>query len=270
MLLGKYVALRLSINASKTKLLIFSRPRFVSSSTPQLFVNGVQLEAVSSVRYLGVTLYSKLTYVSHTYETVAKVKRSFGYLCSRFRNSVSKAILSYFFVTLFRSVLVYAIEAYYPRVDYGRKAIEKCQKFACRLILRNYSRSVTYSSLLSSLNWQPVYKYVFVRRLFFVYSVASNRRFFPGGFFVLLYRSNRRHSVRTNHPLSLDLSCFRGKHSSTSVFGLSSVAFNALPAALFSLSTKQFVRALSGDDVFDHVMNSLRLSNLVVVSEFDF
>ena len=64
------------LNASKTKLMLFSRSRNVDPEDLHICAsNGAQIELVSQYKYLGVWIDEKLSFVKHI-ENVTKKLRS--------------------------------------------------------------------------------------------------------------------------------------------------------------------------------------------------
>ena len=108
----------------------------------------------------------------------SNVKKVIGCVCHKFRSFVPVSSLSYIYKSLCLSILCYAIEVYYPSTTYGRKLIESCNRFSARLIVRNFDKSANYSDLLSTLNWPPIYRIVFARRLCLIHSTTTGIKSF--------------------------------------------------------------------------------------------
>ena len=64
------------INCGKTKFMLVSRSRIIAPGYGDLTLGGTELQEVNSLRILGVTLDSKLTFETHVREVVSKVARS--------------------------------------------------------------------------------------------------------------------------------------------------------------------------------------------------
>ena len=62
----------LTFNASKSKAMVFSRKRHPVQAPSYLSLNGSTLEIVDSVRYLGITISSDLSWTKHINITAPK------------------------------------------------------------------------------------------------------------------------------------------------------------------------------------------------------
>ena len=69
----------LTINTTKTRVVLFTNIR-KAVVIPPLFIYGVPLELSPSLKYLGVTLDSKLTFKSHTDKIIASANSKLGTL----------------------------------------------------------------------------------------------------------------------------------------------------------------------------------------------
>jgi hypothetical protein len=153
-----YKTLQLSINPSKTKLLHVVRARGrCSVSLPVVTVTGTSLVPVHSLKYLGVVFDYNFNYGLHTITNVCRVKKTVGFLVRVFRKALSRATWLLMYKVLCRVILLYCCETTYPTRACDRTALERCQKYCCRLILRNFDHNVTYDSMLTLLGLDPLY-----------------------------------------------------------------------------------------------------------------
>ena len=107
--------------------------------------------------------------------------------------------LANIFKIMMRVLLLYACEVSYPINVADRVRLERSQKFACKLFLRNFDYNTSYLDLYSGQNLQPLWHTVFTRRLSLIHAYILSARHFPPGFLVLLRDSAQRSSARTNH-----------------------------------------------------------------------
>ncbi|KAL2086388.1 hypothetical protein ACEWY4_017447 [Coilia grayii] len=79
-----FLQLKLVLNADKTKLMLFSKPRKGLQKTHTVFtLEGNEIEVVQSYKYLGILLDDTLTFKAHIENLVNKPKLKLGFL---FRN----------------------------------------------------------------------------------------------------------------------------------------------------------------------------------------
>ena len=96
---------KISLNASKTELIIFRDPRKKLSDL-KLKIDGKKLVPCSSVKYLGVYLDCHLNWHVHRAELSTKLSRASGML-SKIRYYVNKETLHMVYYGIFSSLLIY-------------------------------------------------------------------------------------------------------------------------------------------------------------------
>ena len=70
---------KLSLNAKKTKYMIFHYPqRKIKHIIPNLTINGITIERVSSFNFLGLRIDENLSWKEHTNKIANKISRSLG------------------------------------------------------------------------------------------------------------------------------------------------------------------------------------------------
>ena len=73
----EFAKLKLVLNASKTKVMLFSKARNTDLDSFQItLANGTQLEKVSEYKYLGLWIDEKLTFQQHVKLLSAKLRQS--------------------------------------------------------------------------------------------------------------------------------------------------------------------------------------------------
>ena len=71
----------MKINPRKVKSILVSRPRTYAPDYGELTIDGEEREEVRSLRILGITIDSKLTFQTPLREFVSKAVRSVGIVC---------------------------------------------------------------------------------------------------------------------------------------------------------------------------------------------
>lgn len=257
-------SLFLSLNASKSNLLILKRPRGNISLPPQVTINGAFIPVVSHLLYLGVHFDDTLSFSTHTIIKCSLIKRHVAACISIFRKSLtfSRKILIY--KVLIRCHLYYCLESTYPSNISDRIRLEKVQKFALRYISNMWSRDINYSTLLQLCNVPPFWFSVAVNRLFLLHSYVTGARHSPEGLFT--FDCNVRRSMRNYNfrKLTVPFSKFHFFLNSPLISTIN--VYNRIPNNLISLHPNNLRRKLSDTKLF----NSIIFSSDLICSQFDF
>jgi len=228
-------SLDLDVNATKTQSQVFSRSG-KSAVVPFINVRNAPVALSTDTKYLGVTLDSKLDYGTHTAKKVVTVKRAIGYISRVFRKSVSIRSLLLLYVSLFRSVLLYACEVTYPGFKKDRLKLERCQKFAFKCFFRDH-KSV-YSVLLGKAMLKPLYDFAFRFKMCLIHKYVCNISLFPMLKFSASFNTRTTSRNRHCHDIHVPFSNLTRFYSSSYV--LICKAYNSLPYTLVALSLKSF------------------------------
>ena len=98
---------KISLNKSKTELLIFKHPNKKINHEFKFKMNGKKLYPSKYVKYLGVLIDSHLTFSYHMNSISTKLSREIGIL-SKIRHYVKKDTLRSIYFGIFSSILTYA------------------------------------------------------------------------------------------------------------------------------------------------------------------
>lgn len=259
----------LKLNSSKTKTLLFLRNHGATLNRPQLLVENDEIEYVETAKYLGVTFDPYLTYSTNTNLLIAKTKKLSGYICRALRNCATKRVLTFLYTTVIRASLIYSCESAYPVNITDRVKFERAQKYVCRRILGNYIYSTSYSSMLTDLRLQSLYRTVFTRRLLLIYSYIHKLRHFPADILKFVRSSHSRSSSRLTHKYTLVIPPHRIQQFYTSALISTMVAFNFLSVTNISKSKISFCNYIKTDSCFIHITNSIEhlKSKFITIAE---
>ena len=100
---------KLSLNTSKTEIVIFKARSKVITKNLNFRISGQKIGLSKSVKYLGITLQDDLYWNLYLDELVKKLSRSIG-LLSKIRHYVPKYLLRTIYFAIFNSHLIYACE----------------------------------------------------------------------------------------------------------------------------------------------------------------
>jgi len=140
----------LTLNPAKSNVLPVTR-----STHPiplQLCVDSNPIPVVSSVKYLGVTITSKLSWSEHVNNISKATNRQLGLIHRKFSNATPQA-RSHIFRTAVLPKLDYCSSVWDPHLSTLVSSLESVQKFACRVITKQWR--CDYETLLSNLRGRP-------------------------------------------------------------------------------------------------------------------
>lgn len=123
--------------------------QYDSSSTYKL--GDIELDHVSSYRYLGVTITYNITWNTHINMISNSANRTLGYLRRNF-NKAPPALKMLLYKTLVRSKLEYAAAIWDPHHANLIRSLELIQNNAARFILSNYHRTASITALKQALS----------------------------------------------------------------------------------------------------------------------
>jgi hypothetical protein len=261
----------LTVNIKKCGFMTFSparnRSNSDSSRCASITVGGVEVSRVASIKFLGVSLDSRLTFGEHIDARVASAKRMIGALHRYTRGLMPRAMFREIYLTVILPYLTYNFETAYPSTAYGRERIERIQKFFTRLALNDFSVNFSYIDACSELNITPIYQLVYRNRLSLFHAHVTSAHFCPAEF--LLTKSDigvRSGPRRGGAPEFVDLG--NGKRTTfyrESAFCLTRKSFNELAIIPHNFSSSQFKSFISTINAPDHSNSNKHAANVVVI-----
>ncbi|VDI53348.1 Hypothetical predicted protein [Mytilus galloprovincialis] len=158
----------MEFNVSKCNVMHLTR-----SKTPikePYYMHGKQLEAVTDMKYLGITIKDDLSWNLHINNSVASANQAQGMLSRNTKKSPQQTKTN-------------AVNALRPRVEYGAAMwdpytqenidkIERVQRIA-RYIFNNYSNKSSVTGMISKLNRIPLYQRRVNIRLCLFYKIVN-------------------------------------------------------------------------------------------------
>ena len=133
-LISKWLrANKISLNASKTELLVFRHPSKVLNYNLKIKINGKRLYESNYVKYLGVLLDSHLKWNFHTDLLAPKLSRALGML-SKLRHLVNSSTLRSVYFAIFSSLMTYGSLVWGQNLNKHIERIIKLQDRAIRII----------------------------------------------------------------------------------------------------------------------------------------
>ena len=140
----------LTFNPAKSKAMVFSRKRRPVPVPSYFKLNGSKLEIVDSVRYLGITISSDLTWSKHINIIGSKARKLVGLLFRQFYRCADTDTIRKLYIAIIRPHLEYASQVWDPYLQKDQQTLENIQKFACRVCLKRWDLS--YPAMLRTLS----------------------------------------------------------------------------------------------------------------------
>ena len=124
---------KISLNTSKTKVLIYKPKTKNIYKNLNFTISGQKIEISDSIKYLGLYLQDTLEWDIHLNAIIKKLQRAIG-LLSKIRHYVPKWLLNTIYFSLFNSHLIYGCEIWGQRETQLFRNIQELQDKAIRII----------------------------------------------------------------------------------------------------------------------------------------
>ena len=145
---------QLRFNPEKCEVMCATHSRDGSRPSYSL---GVQLKSVESVKDLGVTINYDLSWGKHVSYIVNKANKVLGVI-KRSLGSDNRYAFSCHFKSLVGPILEYAAPVWSPHQKKDMESLEKVQRRASRLALKQMRGEMSYEDRCRLLNWQTLEK----------------------------------------------------------------------------------------------------------------
>ena len=124
---------KISLNCSKTELMIFRHPNKQLNYNLKIKINGKKLLPSKCVKYLGITLDNHLNWSYHVESLSTKLSRAVGML-SKIRHYVSESTLRSIYFGIFSSLLTYGSQVWGQFQNKHIFRLQKLRNKAIRII----------------------------------------------------------------------------------------------------------------------------------------
>lgn len=201
--INKYLKVnKLKLNVNKTKCLIIRNKRsIVPSNINSLVIENEEIEIVSKVKYLGITIDNELNLNEHVNYLCKKASSKVGVL-----NRVKNKVKTEERITIYKTIIAPHFE-YCPSIlfllsDNQIKRIQKIQNKAMRAVMRVNKRT-SIQLMLETLNWMSVKQTIFMRTFNFIRKMISGNS--PEYLKSMISTNSENHNLnlRSNNNLSL-------------------------------------------------------------------
>jgi hypothetical protein len=225
-----FIANKLSLNVNKSKFIIFgSKNVSVNSTNLDINIDGVKLERVKHIKFLGVNIDEKLSWKVHISNIAKKISQNVGVM-NKIRYDVPRESLLMLYYTLLYPYLSYCTIVWGSAKKSNLECLFKLQKKAVRIITwSNYTEHSDPLFLeLDILKIFDIYKF---QTLSFVY--ISRTAGYPVVSQVFYDISKFSGVVKTHNTriscLNLVIPAFRTEIGRSCILSSGPVLWNALP-----------------------------------------
>ena len=222
---------KISLNASKTELLLFHHHRKEINYDLKIKINGKRLWPSNHVKYLGITIDCHLNWNQQINLLASKLSRAIGML-SKIRHYVQNNMLRSIYYAIFSSLMTYGSIIWGQAQNIHTNRINILQNRAIR--------SISYASPRESSN--PLYyttnilKFidnVKLQNFLFIYDTLNGR--LPTILNYLFEPSNLQHKYPTNFSGQHQIALFK---ANTLSYGLNSIKYKAV--SFWNIVVKKF------------------------------
>ena len=112
-----------------------------------LYIEGIPLPYVDSVKYLGILITSNLSWSQHISNLHLKVRRLIGMLYRKFYKNATSSALQQLYISFIRPHLEYCSAVWDPYHVKDRELLEKTQKFGLKVCLKDWSSDYIYHTV---------------------------------------------------------------------------------------------------------------------------
>ena len=184
----------LSLQPAKCCYMVISRKRCLRLHPPPILVNNSPLVLVNNVKYLGIQINSDLSWSAHVTSLCNKARRLIGLLYRRFYKHAASSTLLQLYKSFIRPHLEYCSVVWNPYLVCDIEALEKVQRFALRVCLKNWSAS--HEQLYDQSNVLPLSARRTKASLCYLFKLVNNMIVYPDPplhFRVIWYNSRHSH-----------------------------------------------------------------------------
>ena len=232
-------------NPSKCQVIHITKKKIPLDT--QYILHGTVLEAVSSAKYLGVTLSDDLSWNTHIDNITKKASQTLGFIRRNLKVRSEKVKLAAY-KTLVRPQLEYCSPVWSPHQVTKITQLEMVQRRAARWVKQDYARTSSVTNMLSSLQLRTLELRRIDQSLILMHNIVRQNVAIP----VQQYLTRNPRPSRSLHPeqfrrIQSSLDCYK-----FSFFPRVVVAWNALGPGIVDLPPEQFSQAVCKEMHFYH------------------
>ena len=224
----------LSLQPAKCHAMMLTRRRL---SQPEeafrtLYMEGIPLPYVDSVKYLGILITSDLSWSQHISNLHLKVRHLIGMLYRKFYKNATSSTLLQLYISFIRPHLEYCSAVWDPYHVKDRELLEKTQKFGLKVCLKDWSSD--YTSLLSKANIHSLSMRRSQARLSHMFKIMHKLTDFPD---VPIDLRTFHYNSRSDNSMAITPFQCQSTQFLNSFFPRTASQWNSLPKSVVSKNT---------------------------------
>ena len=150
-ILGNWAAdWKMELNTQKCQVITVTRKR--TRIKHQYFLNGAALDAVTSTKYLGITITQDLKWNRHIANICQKANNTLAFLRRNLKIN-SPALKTMAYKALVRPLVEYCSVVWDPSTQRCIDQLEMVQRRAARFVLQRYHNTSSVGDMLNQLSW---------------------------------------------------------------------------------------------------------------------
>jgi len=151
-----YINNKLSVNTSKSEvMLISSRRRYISDDL-DITIDGHELKYVQCANYLGMKIDCHLSWDDYVDKLCSNIASKLNQL-RRLKNIVSSDVLNKIYSTAIQPCIDYGISVWGQTSDYNVIKIQRLQNYAARIVTNNFDYvNCRSEAIIRNLRWMNV------------------------------------------------------------------------------------------------------------------
>ena len=212
---------KISLNASKTELLLFHHHKKIINYDLNIKINGKRLRPSKYVKYLGITIDCHLNWNQQINLLSSKLSRANG-MMSKIRHYVPINILRNIYYAIFSSLMTYGSIIWGQAQNIHTNRISILQNKALRTITfaspRDSSNPIYYNTNILKFNDN-----IKLQNFLYVYDCLHGR--LPTSLNYVFEPSNLKHNYPTNFSVQHQIALFK---ANTQTYGLNSIKYKAI------------------------------------------
>ena len=217
---------KLCLNSDKTCFIIFNRSQF-NNNIIRLYLNGVELTQVTSVKFLGVTMDERLSWKNHIQEIQSSLINYSG-IFYKIRNKIPQNVLKNLYFATVYPKLLYAIEIYANTCPTYLTDLKIINNKLLR-ILQNKPKSTCIDDLYKTFNTLPVDKLFQFKLLQFAHKLIYSKASLPSVYDSYFNLNSNVHSyntrIKADVHINRSISNFGSRHTDNKC----AILWNSLP-----------------------------------------
>jgi ribonucleases P/MRP protein subunit RPP40 len=191
----------MKLNEDKSQLIKFTTKRSINQIKYNYIVNSTSLTRVKNVKYLGITVNSKLNWRPQIEKMVKKGTNSLNFVMRNIRGS-SSTVKEMAYKSLVRPILEYACASWDPHEQCLIDMVEKVQRRAARKVLGKYGKRHSPTDMIEALKWDSLQNRRKQARLAAMYQIMTGKEAYED---LVKYTKKSKFRGRASNDLKLSI-----------------------------------------------------------------